>query len=60
MGKEIHVDHINPCGKLTSIADVSGFVERLFCEPEGLRVLCEQCHEERTKEGSDLRMESAP
>jgi len=50
MGKECHVDHIVPCGSLKSIDDVSGFVERLFCEPEGLRVLCEQCHEQRTNE----------
>ena len=46
-GTEIHVDHIVPCGSLRSIEDVSQFVDRLFCEPEGLRVLCTRCHEAR-------------
>lgn len=45
--KEMSVDHIVPCGQLRSIEDVSGFVERLFCEPEGLRRLCRKCHTER-------------
>jgi len=45
--KEMSVDHIKPCGQLRSIDDVSGFVERLFCEPEGLRRLCRKCHTER-------------
>ena len=48
-GKEIHVDHIVPCGSLSSLDDVRGFVERLFCEPDGLRILCEECHEEHHK-----------
>jgi len=46
--KEIAVDHIDPCGQLKSMDDVRGFVERLFCEPDGLRILCEQCHDEIT------------
>ena len=44
----VHVDHIHECGKLLSYRDVSGFVERLFCEAEGLRVLCHECHAART------------
>ena len=38
----VQVDHIEPCGNLAG--DVAGFVERLFCEPDGLRVLCRECH----------------
>lgn len=44
------VDHINPCGTLKSFEDVRGFVERLFCEAEGLRLLCEECHQKQTNQ----------
>lgn len=42
--KHIEVDHIVPAGSLKSSDDLKGFVERLFCEAEGLRVLCKDCH----------------
>lgn len=42
--KNVEVDHIIPCGKLQSFSDLPGFVERLFCGKEGLRVLCKTCH----------------
>ena len=47
MRKEMHADHIIECGSLRSFADLPGFCERLFCEPAGLRILCEACHTER-------------
>jgi len=48
--KEVEVDHIEPCGSLKSFADLSVFADRLFCESDGLRVLCSECHLERRKE----------
>jgi len=48
--KATQLDHINPCGQLRSLNDVSGFVERLFCEADGLRILCKPCHLSVTKE----------
>lgn len=42
--KQTEVDHIVPAGSLKSSDDLKGFVERLFCEAEGLRVLCKDCH----------------
>ena len=54
--KLVHVDHIEPCGKLSSFADASGFLERMLCEADGLRVLCSVCHDlrhEKTKETPD-------
>lgn len=48
--KEIEVDHIVPAGSLRSSDDLKGFVERLFVEVDGLRVLCKQCHLKVTKE----------
>lgn len=42
--KQVEADHIVPAGSLKSSDDLKGFVERLFCEAEGLRVLCKDCH----------------
>lgn len=47
--KEVQVDHIEAVGKLTGYEDLPGFVERLFCEDEGLQVLCSKCHDEKTE-----------
>jgi len=46
--KEVEVDHKIPAGSLRSSDDLKGFVERLFCEKDGLRVLCKNCHQEIT------------
>lgn len=47
--KQINVDHIIPAGTLTCSTDLAGFIERLFCEQENLQVLCETCHNKKTK-----------
>lgn len=44
----VKVDHIEPVGTLKTWDDVRGFLERLFVEVDGLRVLCEPCHATRT------------
>jgi 5-methylcytosine-specific restriction endonuclease McrA len=46
--KQVEVDHIVPAGSLRSFEDIPGFVQRLFCEADGLVVLCEQCHQVKT------------
>jgi len=46
--KEVEVDHIVPAGSLRSFDEIAGFVERLFCELDGLAVLCERCHHAKT------------
>lgn len=47
--KEIEVDHIVEAGSLRNGDDVKDFIERLFCEKEGLQVLCKDvCHREKT------------
>lgn len=45
--KVVRVDHIVPCGSLKKFSDLPGFVERLFCEPSGLQVLCVDCDLDR-------------
>lgn len=47
--KDINVDHIIPAGTLSCAQDLPGFVERLFCEVEGLQTLCETCHNIKTQ-----------
>jgi hypothetical protein len=47
--KEIEVDHIVEAGSLRNGDDVKTFIERLFCERDGLQVLCKNtCHKEKT------------
>jgi 5-methylcytosine-specific restriction endonuclease McrA len=47
-GKETQVDHIVGAGSLSSYDDLPGFAERLFCEAEGMQVLCKPCHQLKT------------
>jgi 5-methylcytosine-specific restriction endonuclease McrA len=47
--KEVSVDHVIPAGSLNSFEDLPGFVQRLFCEEEGLQVLCNNCHDNKSK-----------
>lgn len=47
--KEVEVDHIIEAGSLRNGDDVKDFIERLFCEKDGLQVLCKDvCHREKT------------
>lgn len=47
---EVEVDHKVPAGSLKSYKDLPSFVERLFCEKDGLQVLCKECHKCKTQE----------
>jgi hypothetical protein len=46
--KEVEVDHIIACGSLRCYDDLAGFVKRMFCEADGLQVLCKTCHRSKT------------
>jgi len=48
--KKINIDHIIPAGSLRCANDLPGFVERRFCEVDNLQVLCQDCHDIKTKE----------
>jgi hypothetical protein len=41
---ECNVHHKMECGSLSSFDDIGGFVERLFCNSDGLILLCNVCH----------------
>jgi len=50
MGKEVQVDHVEPCGSLRNEGDIAGFLERLTPEdPGAFQVLCKACHNEKTQ-----------
>ena len=53
-GTDVSVDHIVPCGSLQCFADLPGFVERLFCEADGLQVACTTCHQNKTNEDKKI------
>lgn len=46
--KNVEVDHLTPCGSLSSYEDLPGFVERLFVSEDKLQILCKPCHKEIT------------
>jgi hypothetical protein len=47
---QVKVHHIKPAGSLNSAEDLPTFVENLFCEVEGLVVVCKKCHKDSHKE----------
>ncbi len=55
--KEIQVDHIEPAGTLKKYSDLSGFCKRLFCEADGMQVLCKDCHQVKTNAERKARKE---
>jgi 5-methylcytosine-specific restriction endonuclease McrA len=46
--KEVQVDHIIPAGSIRT--DAQGYLDRMFCEPKDLQVLCKPCHKLKTAE----------
>lgn len=44
---KVTVHHKDECGQLNSFADLAIFAEKLFCEKDGLVVLCSKCHDIR-------------
>ena len=49
---KIEVDHIIPVVEVNEkgFVDWNMFVERLFCGPENLQVICDPCHDKKTHE----------
>lgn len=58
MQKETQVDHKIECGSLRAFEDLPGFVERLFCEKDGLQVVCRPCHQIKTNQQRQLKNQS--
>jgi len=55
MDKEVQVDHIIPAGTLRKYDDLPQFVKNMFCEADGLQVLCKPCHQLKTNAEREQR-----
>jgi len=56
--KDINVDHVVPVVSVTNTQkdqSLDTFAERLYCEVDGLQVLCKPCHTIKTNEEKVLR-----
>lgn len=53
---QIQLDHINPVvDPKTGWTTFDDFINRLFCDAEGFRVLCRQCHDSITMVQDSMR-----
>lgn len=52
---DVQVDHIRAVGSLKELEDLPAFVRNLFCEVDGLRVVCTDCHQIVTNEQAALK-----
>lgn len=47
--ERLQVDHVVPCGSLSSLSDLPGVIERTFLHgQEGWQLLCKPCHDIKT------------
>lgn len=53
--KEVQVNHITPVVLPSGFDSWDGVIERLFCEREGLEVLCIPCHKQVTDKENEER-----
>lgn len=53
--KEVEVNHIVPVVPVTGFTSWDETVERMFCEKEGLEVVCKPCHKNITKQENEER-----
>ncbi|HWA29155.1 MAG TPA: HNH endonuclease signature motif containing protein [Lacunisphaera sp.] len=47
--KKVEVDHVVPVGSPNGPDGWDGFMRRLFCSADGLRVLCLKCHAAKSR-----------
>ena len=57
--KEVEVNHIVPVVPLTGFTTWDETVSRMFCEIEGLEVVCKPCHRNITKQENQERNNDA-
>jgi hypothetical protein len=55
VAKEVQVNHISPVIPVSGFDSWNGVIERMFCEKEGLEVVCIPCHKNITKLENDER-----
>ena len=54
--KNIHKEHVIPCGSLRCMDDIVPFIQRLTIEDAaGFQIVCKQCHQHKTNEEMQAR-----
>lgn len=53
--KNIAVDHIIPVVPVEGFDSWDNVIDRLFCDEDGLQLLCRECHDEKCKEETHER-----
>jgi 5-methylcytosine-specific restriction endonuclease McrA len=53
--KGVQVDHIEPVVELSGFVDFNTYIDRLFCHPDKLQVLCKKCHAVKTAAEGKVR-----
>ena len=56
--KDVQVEHTVPCGSLKSYDDLPRFVSNMFCEADGLTIMCKSCHQTKTNDERLARKET--
>ena len=57
--KEVEVNHKEPVVPLTGFVSWDDLIDRMFCEKEGLEVLCKPCHKNQTQKENTIRKQNA-
>lgn len=55
VAKDVEVNHITPVIPVTGFDSWDGVISRMFCEEDGLEVLCKPCHKAITKQENQER-----
>lgn len=55
VAKNVEVNHIIPVVPTTGFTSWDEVIARLYCEQDGLEVVCKPCHKKITKEENDAR-----
>lgn len=53
--KQVEVNHIIPVIPIEGFTTWDDVIKRMFCEKDGLEVLCKPCHKEITKQENEQR-----
>lgn len=53
--KDIQVDHIAPVVNVSGWDGFDLFIDRLFCDSEGLQVMCKPCHKAKSQKENASR-----
>lgn len=58
VAKDVQVNHKTPVVPVSGFDSWDGVVERMFCEKEGLEVVCIPCHKVITKQENEERKDA--